>query len=488
MHEADTSDRPSAGVAVLSDGAAGGAVVPLLRDRLPVVEVATATDGASMAVTLADWRDADDVTVVAGVLGGLPGGRATVDAARSLVAETPAVALATGPGTTDPARDGTLPAGLTPRGIRDATLEAAGFVRVDALGGLVDAARALAGGPLPAGDRIAIVSNAGGPGVMAADAVAGSRLALARFGDETTAALRRTLPPGAAVHNPVDALATADLGAIRTALDAVLRDGAVAAALVVSAPSALFAFRDLAEHVAAARRDHDKPVAVALMGGSRTRAAAAVLDRAGVGTWFDPTAAVGALDALVRARDHRERFRGTRGRTPPGQAGDQATGRTAAGPAVDHGGGPPAGSASRVGDARALLAAVGIPPDPEAGDHPDAIAMTLGATAAPPGQAVGLRFAGDLGAALDDVAVRPAPLDRREAALLVDDLRGAAALTGVRGQPAVDVAALAGAVEGAAALVAGPAVRDLEVDLVVTPAGVRAVDWTLAPAASATVD
>ncbi len=92
----------------------------------------------------------------------------------------------------------------------DAALRRAGAIRVPKIGHLFAAAETLANGRLPRGNRLAILSNGGGPGALAADAVEENNVELARLSDATRAALDQALPPGWSHANPVDVLADAD--------------------------------------------------------------------------------------------------------------------------------------------------------------------------------------------------------------------------------------------------------------------------------------
>jgi acyl-CoA synthetase (NDP forming) len=117
--------------------------------------------------------------------------------------------------------------------LADTLFRQAGIVRVTTLEQLFDVARMLVNQPLPAGRRIAIVGNSGGPGILAADACAGAGLEVPELSAETQAALRKVLPAGAGVSNPVDVIASGTGAHYEAALNIVLADDAVDAALVI---------------------------------------------------------------------------------------------------------------------------------------------------------------------------------------------------------------------------------------------------------------
>jgi acetyltransferase len=254
------------------------------------------------------WGGDPGTDVVLGYLESVADGRRFVERTREVSRETPVVVLKSGR-TEAGARAAASHTGAIAGSDRayEAGLRAAGAIRAHSLQGLFDAGRALAGQPVPEGDGVAVVTNAGGAGVLATDAVGDTRLSLASLAPETVGTLGEVLPPGANRHNPVDIIGDADAARFREALAAVLADEGVAAAAVLAAPSAPLSFEALAEAVVDCQADAGIPIVAALMGGERVRAAEPALRAAGIPTYFDPGRAVGSLDALARYRERRER-------------------------------------------------------------------------------------------------------------------------------------------------------------------------------------
>ncbi len=141
----------------------------------------------------------------------------------------------------------------------------AGVITTRSLGELVDTAALLACQPLPAGNRVAIVSNAGGAGALAADACADHGLQVVTLGAATRRALRGLLPAGAVVTGPVESCAVVPTEAFRACVAEVAADGGVDAVLAVAVPTA---FSDLSAAVAEAVIS--KPLAVALLDGAES--------------------------------------------------------------------------------------------------------------------------------------------------------------------------------------------------------------------------
>ena len=148
----------------------------------------------------------------------------------------------------------------TPLVTQEALFGQAGVIAVASLGELTEAAALLAGQPLPAGCRVAIVTNAGGAGVLAADACSDNGLQVAQLAGATRRRLGRLLPAGAVVTGPVDTTAAVGNDAFRTCLEEVAADDGVDAVLAVAMPTAM---SDLRTAIAGAAVS--KPIAAVLL-------------------------------------------------------------------------------------------------------------------------------------------------------------------------------------------------------------------------------
>jgi acetyl coenzyme A synthetase (ADP forming)-like protein len=180
----------------------------------------------------------------------------------------------------------------------DAAFRRAGVLRASSTEEMLDWARTLAWAPPMRGRTVAVVTNAGGPGVVAADAVERHGLALADLADRTAAGLREFLPSVAGFENPVDMLASASPVDYSRAVEAVLRDDNVDAVMVIVAPPPRYVAKDVADAIVAV--DRTKPVVVVTMGGPAVAEAREVLRSAHVPDYGFPFEAAGALGALYR--------------------------------------------------------------------------------------------------------------------------------------------------------------------------------------------
>ena len=192
----------------------------------------------------------------------------------------------------------------------DALLTQCGVMRVDTVEELFDLAMAFDELPVPAGNRVAIVTNAGGPGIMIADACEARELEVVPLSDETQSSLREVLAAEASVRNPVDMIASATPESYRLVLDRVLRDPNVDAAIAAFVPPLGVRQEEVAQAIVDAKRGHDKPVLAVLMGRAGLPQGRAELHEAGVPGYIFPESAARALAGMYRYRRWLERPEG----------------------------------------------------------------------------------------------------------------------------------------------------------------------------------
>ena len=178
-----------------------------------------------------------------------------------------------------------------------AAFKRSGVIRADTFEALFDYATALAMQPLPRGDRVAIITNAGGPGIMAADAVEQVGMQVAALAHFTATALRQKLPSAASVGNPIDVLGDADPGRYATAVDTALDDDSVDAIIVILTPQAMTRPDETARAIAGCLRG-EKPVLAAFMGGQDVMPGREELAASNLPDYTSPERAVAALRAM----------------------------------------------------------------------------------------------------------------------------------------------------------------------------------------------
>jgi acetyltransferase len=174
----------------------------------------------------------------------------------------------------------------------DAALRRAGVVRLANMGQMFSAANALFTGFKPSGQRLAIVTNGGGPGVMAVDRAADLGISLARLSPETMDALNRALPPNWSHGNPIDLIGDADATRYSVALQAVLADPGVDGVLALLTPQALSQPTVVAQRVIEIAATAHKPLMTCWMGCDQVRAARALFEAAHLPSFRSPEPAV----------------------------------------------------------------------------------------------------------------------------------------------------------------------------------------------------
>ena len=407
----------------------------------------------------------------------------------------------------------------------DALFRQAGVIRTERLEELFDVAALLSHQPVPRGPRVAILTNAGGPGILAADACEANGLELPTLGEATRAELRSFLPAAAAVANPVDMLASAPADHYRRALATILRDDEVDSVITIFIPPLVTEPADVACAIAeGARGTPGKPVLGVFMRAEGApgalspipsyafpeSAALALARVTAYGRWLakpvDPPAVVDRVDRdQIRQVIEQVLARGGGWSTPEettvllAAAGiESAAGRTvtnvdaavqaaaaigypvalkALGPTLLH-------KTERravclnVGDAAGVQAAYADFSERLGGDMvavlvqrmvPRGVEMIVGAVQNPLfGPLVACGTGGVLVDVLADTAFRLHPLSVSDARDMIGQLRGARLLRGYRGAPPADEAALCDLVLRVSALVAtAPEIQELDLNPVI---------------------
>lgn len=242
--------------------------------------------------------------VVAMYLEGVGNGARFVEEARKASRQKPLLAIKVGRSAQGQAAVASHTGALAGR---DAAYQAAfrkgGVIRGESTEEVFDWARALAWCPLPKGTRTAVLTNAGGPGAIAADALDAEDLELAQLSSETVAGLKAILPAAASVRNPVDMLAAAGPFEYANGLNLLLEDPGVDSVMVIMAPPPMTTAAGIAGAIIPLIRSATKPVVVTLMGEEMIANAARILRQARIPDYRFPERAASAMRALVRRAD-----------------------------------------------------------------------------------------------------------------------------------------------------------------------------------------
>ena len=417
----------------------------------------------------------------------------------------------------------------------DAAFKQSGVIRVDGVEDLFNYALALAYGPLPRGRRVAIVTNAGGPASLAADALEEAGLTMPPPSDETRAFLAAHTCSEAQLGNPIDMLGGADAADYEMAVSALLADPAYDAVLPILVPQALVSPAAVAEAIGRASSAFpDKPVVTCFMGDEAVREPMIALHRHRIALYQFPKQAARALGMMWRYARQKTEVRGQKSdamvatgqvrvelpanKTHLGEAearpvlaaygvsqpqAELARSAEEAGQIAAHIGFPVAlkvvspdifhksevgGIALKLGDAVQVHAAFDEMLARVRQRQPEArIEGALVTQMAPPGYEliVGMRRDPQFGPLLmfglggiyvellKDVAFRVAPFDRAETLAMIGETHAGKLLRGLRGQPPADIDAVAEVIERVAQLALDqPRIQEIDINpLIAYPTG-----------------
>ncbi len=181
----------------------------------------------------------------------------------------------------------------------DAIFMQSGVQRVESINELFDYAIAFSNQPPPKGNRVAIVTNAGGPGIMATDAVVRYGLKLAQLSPETKKKLSECLPPTANINNPVDVIGDATYERYETSIRTVLEDNGVDGVIVILTPQAMTDILETAQILPQVAQGAKKPLLSCFMGLVDVSEGVRYLEKHGIPNYTFPQAAVRAMASMV---------------------------------------------------------------------------------------------------------------------------------------------------------------------------------------------
>jgi acetyltransferase len=188
----------------------------------------------------------------------------------------------------------------------DAAIRRAGALRVNDFTEFFSTAATLDSGVRTAGSRLAVITNAGGPGVMAADHCADAGLELAALSDETLEKLDEALPASWSRNNPIDVLGDAGPERYEVAVQACLDDKQIDAVLVILTPQAQTAAGEVAEILVQMRKNTRKPILACWMGDVSVRKSREMFKQNNIPTYGTPEAAVRAFAALAAYNENQK--------------------------------------------------------------------------------------------------------------------------------------------------------------------------------------
>lgn len=209
-------------------------------------------------------------------------GRELMETAREIINETGKPILAIKSGRTDEGASAAASHTGSLAGseqVTDAALKQAGIIRCYNIEEMFNKAIAMAYQPMPKSNNIAIITNAGGPGVLTTDAAIHEGLELAKFSDQTTALFKKYLPKTANIKNPVDVIGDARADRYKIALSQALKDVNVDGAFVILTPQSMTDIETIATEIKNVAEQYDKPLYASFMGEADVASGVDILQR-----------------------------------------------------------------------------------------------------------------------------------------------------------------------------------------------------------------
>jgi len=189
----------------------------------------------------------------------------------------------------------------------EAAFKQSGIIFAKSIQELFDFSLSFSYQPIPAGPNIAIITNAGGPGIISSDAVEKSELKMAKFDSEMINKLKENLPPTAATDNPVDVIGDADSVRYAKSIELVLKSSNVDSCLVISTPQAMTQIKETASMICELSKKSSKPIIASFMGGHQVEAGIEILNDGHVPNYTYPERAVASLDAMYRYKKTKDK-------------------------------------------------------------------------------------------------------------------------------------------------------------------------------------
>lgn len=288
-------------------GALGTAVLDIaLAGRLGLSKFVSLGNKADVSEIdlLKAWQNDEDTRVILMYSEGMPNGQEFIRVARQVTKSKPVVAIKSGV-TQSGSRAVSSHTGSLAGSEQayHAAFQQAGVLRVESMESLFDIALAIGYQPALTGNGIAIITNAGGPGILATDALERSGLNITRLKNETIQALEKFLPDAASAANPVDVLGDARADRYRFALETVSKDDNVQGLLVVLTPQAMTEIEATAEAVGKLSRETKKPILACFMGEKEVASGIERLTHYGIPNYPFPERAARAFRAMANYRE-----------------------------------------------------------------------------------------------------------------------------------------------------------------------------------------
>ncbi len=241
-----------------------------------------------------------DTKVVIGYLESIERGKEFIRAARRLTAKKPVIILKAGSTQAGSRAASSHTGALAGKGVAyQAAFKQTGIISADSLNELFDFALAFSYQSLPKSPTLAILTNGGGPGIIAADACEKKGVALSRFTKKTIKSLSRCLPSTASLYNPVDIIGDASAKRFCQSLEVLIKDKNVGGALVILTPQTMIDIEGTARGIAKLMHKSSRPIITSFMGKLQIASSVDILTQNKIPNYSYPEDAVNSFKALT---------------------------------------------------------------------------------------------------------------------------------------------------------------------------------------------
>lgn len=249
------------------------------------------------------WKNDDNTNVIMMYLEGITNGPKFIEVAKEVSRIKPIIILKSGTTASGSRAVSSHTGSLAGADMAyDAAFKQSGVIRAHGAQELFDFSLAFdkLREKLPKGDRLAIITNAGGPGIMATDEFESRNLRVASFSKETITTLKEKLPHTASVYNPVDVVGDADSTRYKVAVETIIKDSNVDGILVILTPQSMTEIEKTAELIVDASKETNKPIMTCFIGGNDVEPAIKILHESGVPNFAYPERAAVCYKSLLK--------------------------------------------------------------------------------------------------------------------------------------------------------------------------------------------
>lgn len=254
-----------------------------------------------------EFENDPDTNVILLYLEGISDGRKFIEVAKRVIQKKPIIVVKSGKTESGSKSASSHTGSLSGSDIAfDAAVRQSGIIRANTVEELFDYALIFSYQPVLKGSKIAIITNAGGPSVMAVDMIEEKKLTLAKFSQNTINNLKNFLPPASNINNPVDILGDAKADRYEKAIEVVISDDNVDGIMVILTPQITTQISETARIISEISKRYEKTIVCCFMGGKRVEEGINILKQNKIPNYFSPERGIISLKAMDNYRKFKE--------------------------------------------------------------------------------------------------------------------------------------------------------------------------------------